>query len=75
MAAITGPLGSGKTLFARSVLSEVQMSDEFSSLNRKLPIFVSTLNAESEHNFLNSWRLILMQMLSYYSKKENLKKE
>jgi pantothenate kinase-related protein Tda10 len=66
MAVIKGEAGSGKTLFALNLLDEIANSSEFRMLNErqgKLPIYSSSLNAESELKFLNIWRPVLQMML------------
>lgn len=37
----------------------------------KNQLFCSSLNPESQYSFLNSWRPILVQLLTFYCKREN----
>ena len=60
LAAIKGEIGSGKTLFARCLIDELMVSDEFiDMMGGKTSIFCSSLNSESQFQFLNIWRPIL----------------
>jgi len=76
MAAIKGEIGSGKTLFARCLIDELCANDEFNDMmNSKNSIFCSSLNSETQYYFLNIWRPILIQMMTWYCKKEKINRE
>ena len=76
LAAIKGEIGSGKTLFARCLIDELLVSDDFiDMMGGKMSIFCSSLNSESQFQFMNIWRPILQQMMSWYCKKDNLRRE
>ena len=78
--ALNGELGSGKSLFARCLVDQLSNQDEFVELlnekaGGKLPIFCSSLNAESQFAYLNIWRPVLTQMLTFHAKREGVKRE
>lgn len=78
MAVIKGEIGSGKTLFALNLIEDIQASRDFRLLQEKqgkTPIYTSSLNAESELQFLNIWRPVLQMMMINLCKHQNLKKE
>jgi len=58
--AITGELGSGKTLFARNLIDRLRKRKDIlrDSIGNEL-ILTSALNAESQMKFLNIWRPVL----------------
>ena len=72
-------MGSGKTAFLRHLfdeLHEIEAFQEYMNGNKqKLPIFTSTINAETELQFLGAWRPILQMMIQFYCKKNRLRKE
>lgn len=67
--AVRGDTGSGKTMFARALCIELSKCDEFvqfQSSGHKLPLLTSSLNSETELEFLNIWRPILKMMMTFY---------
>jgi hypothetical protein len=71
--AVKGEIGSGKSLFARRLIEELCSNSQFTMLfdekfENKLPIFCGSVNSESQLDFLNNWRPILQQMLTFYAK-------
>jgi len=71
--AVKGEIGSGKSLFARRLIEELCSNSQFTMLfdekfENKLPIFCGSVNSESQLYFLNNWRPILQQMLTFYAK-------
>lgn len=59
--AVSGELGSGKTLFARCIIDKLKKRKDIlrdPNLDQQL-ILTSSLNAESQMKFLNIWRPIL----------------
>jgi len=78
MAVVKGEVGSGKTLFALSLLDELNNSSDFRMLGErqgKAPLFTSSLNAETELQFLNIWRPVLQMMLLHICKRDNIRKD
>lgn len=76
MASVKGELGSGKTLFIRSLLAELYESDDLKRMMQpKNKFFCSSLNQETQYNFLNIWRPILTQLLTWVCKKDKVKRE
>ena len=63
MFVIKGEPGSGKTAFAKNLIDELYDASEFTpylEANKgKLPVFASTINAETQYHFLNIWRPII----------------
>lgn len=45
------------------------------SNKEKLPVFASTVNAETQLHFLNAWQPIIRMMFSFYCKRHNVKRE
>ncbi len=78
LAVIKGEVGSGKTTFALNLVEEIQSSKDFKILQGqqvKSFIYSSTLNAETELQFLNIWRPVLQMMFITVCKRLNMKKE
>ena len=76
MASVKGELRSGKTLFIRSLLAELYESEDLKRMMRpKNKFFCSSLNQETQYNFLNIWRPILTQLLTWVCKKDKVKRE
>jgi Cdc6-like AAA superfamily ATPase len=79
LAVIKGEIGSGKTAFARQLIDELHSTNDFVPYLRhnkeKLPIFTSTVNAETQLHFLNIWKPIFQMMMVFFCKQKNLKKE
>lgn len=78
LAVIKGETGSGKSLFALNLLEELANSSDFRMLGErqgKLPVYTSSLNAESELYFLNIWRPVLQMMLLQICKRNNMRKD
>lgn len=71
LAAIRGEIGSGKTYFARSLIEDLNKISDFQNSDGKMPVFTSSLNADTQLQFLNIWQPILKQMFSYYCKVKN----
>ena len=58
---IWGNIGSGKSELMRQLIDEfhkIHSFEPYLERHNDLPVFTSTLNPESELNFLNSWRPI-----------------
>jgi len=67
-------------LFARRLIDELSNNKSFTALfnekyENKNPIFCSSLNSETQFSFLNGWRPVLQQMLTFFSKNQNIKRE
>jgi tRNA A37 threonylcarbamoyladenosine biosynthesis protein TsaE len=75
MAAIKGDLGSGKTLFARFLIDELAQNDDFLELMSPKNIIVSSLNSETQYNFLNIWKPILAQIITQHAKRDKQSRE
>ena len=78
LATIKGELGSGKTVFALNLIEELSTSYEFKQYQsqfQKLPILTSTINPESDLQFLNIWRPILQMLMTYYCQRESTRRE
>ena len=80
LATIKGEIGSGKSVFALNLIDELLVTEQFryyqtQSHGSKLPILTSTINPESDLQFLNAWRPILQMLLAYYCKKDSLRKD
>lgn len=78
MAVIKGEIGAGKTLFALNLIEDIQASRDFRLLQEKqgkTPIYTSSLNAETELQFLNIWRPVLQMMMINLCKHHNIKKD
>ena len=79
LAVIKGEIGSGKTAFARQLIDELHSTNDFVPYLRrnkeKLPIFTSTVNAETQLHFLNVWKPIFQMMMVFLCKQKNMKKE
>ena len=77
LACIKGEVGSGKTLFVLNFIDRLTSSKEFRFIQDKvgeMPLYTSSLNAESELQFLNIWRPILQMMLMHICKRDGRKK-
>lgn len=73
---IKGEIGSGKTLFARQLIESLTGHADFKQMMRyKNQLFCSSLNPESQYSFLNIWRPIFTQLVTYYCKRENVRRE
>jgi hypothetical protein len=60
LAAIKGELGSGKTIFALTLIEDLLKDEDFAEMTKaKNNAFCSSLNAETQYSFLNIWRPIL----------------
>ena len=72
-------MGSGKTALVRHLFDELHENEAFkpylNKISKKLPIFTSTINAETELSFLGAWRPIFQMMIQFYCKKNGLKRE
>ena len=81
--AIQGELGSGKSLFARCLIENLSVEEKFVDLipglddeeEPRMPIFCSSLNSELQFEFLNIWRPIMSQMMTYYCHNKKIKRE
>ena len=78
LAAIRGEAGSGKTLFARNLIEQLVTPDDEDDEDLpsfKNTIFCSSLNSESQYQFLNVWKPILKQMATQFCKREKITRE
>jgi len=77
VAFITGQIGSGKTAFIKHFIKALEddpQTETYKHPHGRLPIFASTVNAETRLHFLNVWRPIFQMLTKYYCKKMGLKK-
>ncbi len=73
MAAVKGEVGQGKTLFARTLIDELRSNNDFKQLMRhKNFMFCSSLNAETQYSYLNAWRPILTQLMTFHCARQNI---
>lgn len=74
LAAITGEIGSGKTLFGRCILETLRKRKEFmrDCGSEQKPILCSSLTSESQMRFLGIWRPIIQMMLVCHCSKNSL---
>lgn len=78
LAVVKGEVGSGKTLFALNLIEEFTSQEDFRLLQEKsgkVPIYSSSLNAESDLQFLNIWQPVLKMMMIHICKRENMRKD
>jgi ABC-type glutathione transport system ATPase component len=74
LAAITGEIGSGKTLFGRCIFENLRKRKEFmrDCGSEQKPILCSSLTSESQMRFLGIWRPIIQMMLVCHCSKNSL---
>lgn len=77
LAALKGETGSGKTLFARFLIDELNSSEDFTDMipSKQQSIFCSSLNSETQYYFLNMWRPIMVQLMTEFCKREKTNRE
>ena len=76
---IKGEIGSGKTIFVLNLIEELSKSTLFQyyqtwSGGKPLPILCGHINPESDLEFLNMWRPVLRQMLTFFVEQKEMSK-